>query len=166
MSVREVRARQNFGGNGRPSITVPSRPPDPNAEPRGALGRWTRKDDDAKKRGIRRENETAKVVAEHGYDIEQNPDFEGARNPDYRIEGSIFDNYAPGPGTDVRNIFRVAERKVRKGQTRRVSINLDDSDVTPDQIVDQFSRWPIHDLEEVIAVKGGRIYQIFPKSAS
>jgi filamentous hemagglutinin len=103
------------------------------------------------------------VLAEHGYDIEQNPCFAGGRNPDYRIEGSIFDNYAPDSGTDIRNIFRVTERKVRKKQTRRVSINLADSSVAPDQLVEQFSMWRIQDLEEVIAIKDGKVYQIFPK---
>ena len=104
------------------------------------------------------------VIAQYGYDIEQNPKFPGTQNPDYRIEGKIFDNFSPELGTPVRNIFDVVSRKVKKGQARRVSINLHDSNVTLHQLKEQFEAWSIENLEEVIAITDGKVHQIFPKS--
>ena len=50
------------------------------------------------------------------YDIEQNPTVPGDKNPDYRIEGQIFDNYAPSSG-NARNIAtNISDDKVTSGQ--------------------------------------------------
>jgi hypothetical protein len=62
----------------------------------------------------------------------------------------------------VRNIWSVVEGKVAVGQTRRVSLNLDDSDVSVDQLRKQFARWPVRELEEVIGIRNGKISRIFP----
>jgi Contact-dependent growth inhibition CdiA C-terminal domain len=102
------------------------------------------------------------VYAEHGFDVEQNPSFPGVKDPDFRIEGKIFDSFAPARGKSVRNIWSVTRGKVADEQTRRVSLNLDDSDVSIDQLREQFGRWRIHDLEEVIAVRDRKLFSIFP----
>jgi hypothetical protein len=48
------------------------------------------------KRGIMRENESADRLADAGYRVEQNPLVPGSKkHPDYRIEGELFDCYAP-----------------------------------------------------------------------
>jgi hypothetical protein len=141
---------------------VPSRPPDPDARPRGSPATWKPTDNAETERGRSRENESARVYAEHGFDVEQNPRFVGAKDPDFRIEGRIFDSFAPSKGKSVRNIWSVTRGKVADGQTRRVSLNLDDSDVPISQLKEQFSKWPIQDLEEVMGVRDHKVYRIFP----
>ena len=75
-----------------------------------------------------RENEAADTIAKNGYDIEQNPKVEGTtRDPDYRIESEIFDCYSPAGQTSTRNIAStISEKVIKKGQTKRVVLNLDD----------------------------------------
>jgi hypothetical protein len=74
-----------------------------------------------------------------------------------------FSTALPQPEAKAsENIWSVARGKVADEQTRRVSLNLDDSDVSIDQLKEQFGRWHIQDLEEVIAVRDRKIYRIFP----
>ena len=54
--------------------------------------------DSETKRGLGRENESADLLADAGYNVHQNPKVTGDKNPDYLIEGRIFDNYAPISG--------------------------------------------------------------------
>lgn len=46
-------------------------------------------------RSLNRENESAKILSKSGFNVEQNPTVFGDKKPDYRINGEIFDNYAP-----------------------------------------------------------------------
>jgi|GEM_PF-3776583 len=75
-------------------------------------------------RGRTRENEAAQTLAKNGYDVEQRPKVPGGKEPDYRIEGEIFDCYSPEYGKPVRGIGSVIERKVQKGQADRIVLNL------------------------------------------
>lgn len=62
----------------------------------------TDKMDEATRRSLIRENEAAETIAKNGYNIEQDPVIEGTtRNPDYLIEGEIFDCYSPAENTKV-----------------------------------------------------------------
>lgn len=160
--AEEEAERRKFGGGGRPDITIPSQQPDPVAKPMGRPERWSASDDEATVRGRRRENEAAVVLAQHGYAVLQNPLFAAVKNPDFQIEGKIFDNFSPDRQTSVRNIWSTARRKVRTGQTRRVIINLEDSMVDLGKLRKQFSDWHILNLEEVIAVRDREVHQIFP----
>ena len=66
----------------------------------------------ANTRGLMRENESADILVKNGYDVEQNPDVQGTnKNPDYRVNGEIYDNYAPETGS-VRNIDSNIEEKI------------------------------------------------------
>ena len=142
--------------------TRPSRSPDPNASPRGRPTSPRPGDDRATVDGLARENESARTLARAGYDVEQNPQVPGTKNPDYRIEGKIFDNYAPR-GDRARNIAsNIDEEKVATGQADRIVLNLDDSNVTLSAMRDQLTRWPIKGLKEVIAIRNGVITHIFP----
>ncbi len=104
------------------------------------------------------------MLAKAGFDTEQNPAFAGEKNPDFRIEGRIFDNFAPSFNKTVRNIWSVVEDKVEAEQTRRVILNLDDSNISVQHLRQQFSSWRIEHLEEVIAVRENKIYRIFPEA--
>lgn len=111
-----------------------------------------RNDDEATQRSIRRENESAGILAENGYDVVQNPVMAGPKKPDYLINGQIYDHYAPS--TDVpRNIWSEVQGKVQKGQTNNIVISLRDSDVREEALRRQFDEWPIEGLREVIVIR-------------
>ncbi len=111
---------------------------------------------------LQRENESATTLARQGYDIEQTPTVPGAKNPDYRIEGQVFDNYAP-TSDNARNITDTIERKVVNGQTDRVVLNLTDNPVDLDAMRAQLRDWPIEGLNEVIVIdKQGNVLPFYP----
>lgn len=76
--------------------------------------------------GFTRENESAQILAQNGYRVDQNPrDHHAISNPDYEIEGRPFDSYAPGANKSARGIWSyLKEDKVDKLQTSRVVLNL------------------------------------------
>lgn len=91
----------------------PSNPYNIDAKPSGIVTKIRNKMDKATRRSLTRENETAEILAKNGYVIEQNPAIEGTtRNPDYLIEGVVFDCYSPAEKTKVRNVASVIEEKV------------------------------------------------------
>jgi hypothetical protein len=157
-------------GSGRPSVlalptrtpaqmgdaTRPSRPPDPDARPRGRPARIEPKSDAATVRGRTRENEAAALLARLGYDVEQSPAVPGAKNPDYLIEGRVFDAYAP-QADRPRNIWSEVQKKVLKGQADRILIVLEDSSVTMGALTRQFGEYAIPGLNEVLALRDGTV---------
>lgn len=96
--------------------------------------------------------------------IEQNPVVEGTtRNPDYRIEGEIFDCYSPAKNTKARNIASTIEEKViKKGQTKRVVLNLNDWSGDVVALVKYLNDYPIEGLEQVLVVKDWDVISIYP----
>ncbi|WP_433197392.1 hypothetical protein ACQP1G_00900 [Nocardia sp. CA-107356] len=143
--------------------TKPSGTHDPNATPGGRRTPIDPNDKDpANIRALTRENESADTLAKGGYKVEQNPSVPGNKNPDYKIEGQIFDNYAPTTG-NARNIASTIEGKVTSGQADRIVLNLSDSSVDLTTLKSQLRDWPIQGLKEVIVVdKGGNIVPFFP----
>lgn len=142
----------------------PSNPYNIDAKPSGTVTKITDKMDKATRRSLTRENETAEILAKNGYVIEQNPAIEGTtRNPDYLIEGVVFDCYSPAENTKVRNVASVIEEKVmQKGQAERVVLNLDDWNGNVDELVRQLNGYPIEGLKEVIIVYNGTVRSIYP----
>jgi hypothetical protein len=109
-----------------------------------------------------RENQAADILAEKGYNVEQNPGtLPNGKNPDYKIEGEYFDCLSP-ESKNIDQIRKGMSRKVKSGQADRIVLNLDDSPFGPNDITDVLSRKPIENLQEVIGIKEGRIIQIFP----
>lgn len=96
--------------------------------------------------------------------IKQNPKVKDiTRNPDYRIEGEIFDCYAPAGNTKVRNVANTIEEKVvKKGQANRVVLNLDDWLGDIELLKKQLIDYPIEGLEEVLVIKDGNVVSIYP----
>lgn len=143
------------------TLTYPSGPPNPAAKPRGRPQRSYPKDDDETARSVMRENESSQVLARQGYDVEQRPRVPGNRNPDYLIEGRVFDNVAPKTSR-AWSIWRRVERKVVKERpTSRVVINLNDSRVKLQELRQAFED-PIPGLEEVLIVRRGDVLRLFP----
>jgi hypothetical protein len=115
------------------------------------------------KRGIMRENESARILAENGYHVEQNPlRRSNGKEPDYKINGEYADCMAPST-SNARNIaWRIKKEKVDRGQADRIILNLDDSAVTIEAMKKQILDWPIPDLKQVIAIKDGKVILLFP----
>ena len=87
--------------------------------------------------------------------------------PDFRIEGRIFDNYAPKT-SNPRNIWTVInDTKVNPAaksmQADRIVLNLRDSGVDLSALLRQFRDWPMPNLREVLVVtREGTIISLWP----
>jgi len=104
-----------------------------------------------------------------GYDVEHQPTVlptdrgvDLHKKPDYRIEGSIFDCYAPRPTTSVENVYLKVQEKVAARQAPRIVVNLDDSPLTTSALHQYFATYPIPGLDEVVVLRGQTVQQIFP----
>ncbi|MGX9276210.1 hemagglutinin repeat-containing protein [Pantoea ananatis] len=102
-------------------------------------------------RSLQRENEGATILSQNGYHVEQNPVTPGVKNPDYKINGEVFDNIAPKTNS-VRNIYDRALEKVNSGQTNNVVINLADTKASVSDLQKQFNDWPINGLDKIIVI--------------
>ena len=111
-----------------------------------------RNDDDATQRGIRRENESAQVLAANGYNVLQNPVMAGPKKPDYLINGEVYDHYAPSTD-NVRNIWKTVKEKVGDDQAPNIVIGLQDSGANEQALRRQFADWPIDGLVDVLIVR-------------
>lgn len=157
----------------QPWEVAPSMQPDAARKALGTAETIRSGADERMKRGITRQNEAAQVLAKVGYDVEQqpqitdidrmsNPWFKGTRKPDYKVEGEIFDGYAPDANTTAKNIRDYVEDKVEERQTRRIVLNLDDSKVTLEELAKAIKHQPVLDLEQILVVKNGQITKFFP----
>jgi hypothetical protein len=125
-------------------------------------------------RGIKRQNKAAEVLAKNGYRVEYQPKVETftermrypwldpKKKPDFKIEGEIFDAYSPNKNTDITNVLKAVEKKTIDGQARRILLNLDDSNLTPAEIIRELRVNKIEFLDEIITVKNGKITKIYP----
>lgn len=144
--------------------TKPTLPPDPNRVPDGSPQRPKKKDDPEKIRSLDRQNESAKTLAENGYQVKQLPEskIQGKKNPDFEIEGRTFDNYAPRETADASRIRSTFRDKMKDGQADRFVLNLDDSKVTVEEMKKHLEQYPLAGLKEIIIVKGGKAIPFFP----
>lgn len=109
-------------------------------------------DDDATRRAIQRENESAQILVGRGFDVVQNPVVAGAKRPDYLINGEIYDHYAPSTD-NVRRIWERVQEKVESGQASNIVIGLQDSGADEAALRRQFADWPIDGLGRVLIVR-------------
>lgn len=131
-------------------------------------------------RSIKRENSAAVIIAAKGYQVEQNPTPDAvalARHssgdigrpdsrPDYLVEGRVFDCISPASDTSLRAVWSGVRKKVRKEQTQRVVVNLQDWHGDMAALHKQFDDWPIDRLKEVKAITpNGEIVQLVPGTA-
>ncbi|MFJ2605657.1 putative T7SS-secreted protein [Streptomyces sp. NPDC087425] len=143
--------------------TKPSGEPDLDAQPRGKPESLSKNDDAETVRAKGREVHSAETLSKQGYDVEQSPGtMPNGTKPDFRIEGQIFDNYAPTSGSP-RSIWTAVEKKVDKGQTERVVLNLGDSNADLGALRQQFHNWPKEGLKEVLVIdREGNIVHLYP----
>jgi uncharacterized protein YukE len=156
-AVKKLLSRLRGRGNG---VTNPSGKPDPGRKPHGKRteARPNKKQD----RALRRENESADALAQQGYDVEQNPPPKpNGKEPDYRIEGEYFDNYAPETN-NLDNMRTKLSKKVADDQAARLVLNLDDTSRSAAEVADMLRRKPIAGLEQMLVVKDGKVSTLFP----
>ncbi len=80
--------------------------------------------------------------------MEQKPIIEGLKDPDYRIDGEVFDNYAPK--TDrLRNIRGVIKEKIENNQARNIILNLHDTSATVMEIDNYLLLYPVDGLDKL-----------------
>ncbi|WP_241301894.1 hypothetical protein [Burkholderia stabilis] len=110
-----------------------------------------------------RENQNAVTLKNKEYDVVQNSEVSGPKNPDYINNGQVFDNYAPATG-NVGNIATAISNKVSSGQANNIVVNLADSSASPAAIEAQLNSYPIPGLGKVIVIDNlGNIVSIRPK---
>lgn len=159
---RDDPAGDDTGTGEAGSRTEPSGQADPDAVPGGRPATIYPKDNPETERSLRRENESAITLARNGYNIEQRPSVPGPKEPDYLIEGRIFDNYAPRTG-NARNIAFEIKKKIVKQQAHRIVLNLADSPVDLGTLTAQLHDWPIAGLKEIIVIDGqGNVRHFYP----
>ncbi|MCH5674224.1 putative T7SS-secreted protein [Streptomyces gilvus] len=142
--------------------TKPSGEPDPTAQPRGRPESLSKNDDAETIRAKGRERHSADTLARQGYDVEQTPGTINGKNPDFRVEGKVFDNYAP-TAKNPRSIWTAVQKKVDAGQTDRVVLNLGDSDADLGALRSQFQSWPMNGLKEVMVIdREGNVVHLYP----
>ncbi len=124
-------------------------------------------------RGLTRQNEAAETLAKNGYRVEQkpqitntdrmsNPWLKAEKKPDFKIEGEIFDAYAPSRNKSVENIRSEIEEKILEGQTRRIVLNMDDSSISLSDLQNKMWNKPIAELEQILVVRNGKVTIFFP----
>ncbi|AIQ60714.1 hypothetical protein PBOR_30110 [Paenibacillus borealis] len=124
--------------------------------------------------GVKKENETADVFADRGYDIEMLDEVNGGNgrgiketsNPDFLIEGKVFDCYAPTIDANVDNILRNIRTKT-KSQAERIVLNLDGftsakiTEITEGVLRKANPNGDLKNLQEILIVVDGKITRIF-----
>ena len=152
--------------------TLPSMPPDSARIAGGKSTPINPKQDAQTTRSYQRENESAQILAKAGFKVEQNPSITAQdridnawlsdrANPDYKIEGKIFDCLSPSSNRAFNFRDKIVE-KVNGGQTRRIVLNIEDSAVSQEELKQVLLDNPIKDLEEVLVIKGGHITYFYP----
>ncbi|WP_339310603.1 hypothetical protein [Paenibacillus sp. FSL M7-0896] len=152
-------------GAGKVKLTEPSLPA--GGKPKG---NYTKGDS----HGLKKEHETADNFAEQGYDIEILDEVNGGNgygvkessNPDYLIEGEVFDCYAPTMDTNVDNILRNIRTKT-KSQAERIVLNLDGftsekiTEITGKIIRKANPNGDLKNLQELLIIVDGKITRIY-----
>lgn len=113
-------------------------------------------------RALTLENDSADILIRNGYDVEQNPSIPGPKNPDYRIDGELYDLKSPTTGR-VRNIASTLEDALAAGQADRFVVNLSGSSATASQLRAQLAEYPIPGLQHVLVITdSGAVVSVWP----
>lgn len=123
------------------------------------------------KTSTRNENPMADRLASAGYRVIQNPrippeqmierglDFE--KNPDYIVEGRVFDLYTPFTET-AKQVYLGITVKINDKQTDRVVVDLRHTQTTRAELEAELKAYPIEGLKEVITVTEYGFGHAFP----
>ncbi len=153
-------------GRSGPDDSVTVATGEPGGTPTGGPTRINPKQDATVRRSLALENSGAVTLADNGYRVQQNPtadEVAAARqntgdvgrpssDPDYLIEGRVFDCYSPSENKSVRGVWSETEDKILKEQTQRVVVNLEGWAGDMSALRRQFNDWPIANVKEVKAI--------------
>ncbi|QLE57419.1 hypothetical protein [Nostoc sp. TCL26-01] len=154
------RPHRNHQDTTKPSRTAASK--QPGSKPRGTKSEINPQSNRETQRSIKRENESADILADKGYDVEQNPaPLPNGKKPDYKIEGETFDAYSPS-SSNMETIRKNISQKIKEGQAERIILNLEDSNVKVNELESLLNRKPIDGLKEIIVIKDGLVIPLFP----
>lgn len=182
-AVAEVAKSGRVNDGGAPRATqdlITHKTGTPGGAPDGRPTRIHAAEPEDGRRSIERENSAAAIIAAKGYHIEQNPTPNAVAlarqasgdigrpdsRPDYLVEGRVFDCISPARDTSLRAVWSGVRKKIRKQQTQRVVVNLQDWHGDMAALHRQFDDWPIDRLKEVKAITpDGEIVQLVPGTA-
>ncbi|MDQ6419790.1 hypothetical protein RB620_10140 [Paenibacillus sp. LHD-117] len=125
-------------------------------------------------RGYIKQNESADLFANEGYDIEMIDELpngngygiEPQSNPDFIIEGNVFDHYAPLSTKSANGIATEIAKKT-KTQAERIVLNLDDftaeqvKEVTEKILGKANPNGDLKHLQELFVVRDGEINLLY-----
>ena len=115
----------------------------------------------ALRRSLTLENKTAKDLVKAGIDVEQNPKVPGRKNPDYMIEGVVWDCYAP----IVSHFDGIRDgilKKINAQQAFHIVVNMTDSPHGIKKLVKRLEKNPVPGLKGLMIVdKYGNVKQVF-----
>jgi hypothetical protein len=124
------------------------------------------------KTSVRNENSMADQLAREGYRVIQNPrippeqmteqGLDSEKNPDFIIEGRVFDLYTPIV-TTASQVYLGIAKKINDGQTDRVVVDLRHTQTTRAELEAELKTYPIEGLKEVITVTEYGVGHAFPK---
>jgi len=105
-------------------------------------------------RAFARQNESAQALANNGLNVQQlvETGVPGG-NPDLMINGALADVYAP-TSTSAISVVKTIGYKVQQ-QAPNIVINLNDSVLTPTQIINQLVSNPVSGLNSIYFIKNG-----------
>ena len=127
-----------------------------------------------KDRGWTKQNESANIFAKEGYHIKMLDEIDGGNgygikegsNPDFLIEGKVFDHYAPINTKSANGIAEEIKRKT-KDQADRVILNLDGftdakvAEVSQKILGKTNPNGDLRRLQELFIIKDGKIDLLF-----
>lgn len=123
--------------------------------------------------GLKRQDEAADLLASEGYDITMLEEIDGGNgygiaegsNPDFLIEGEVFDCYTPLENTPFKNIKNTLGKKL-KTQAEKMVLNLDEYpieaiDDLKSFLLSQTENGDLKRLQELIVIRDGKIITWF-----
>lgn len=154
-------------------LVRPSTRPDPTAQPAGTPTAINPRETTENRDALDRENTSASIMARRGFNVTQNPTepqrgdprLDAEKNPDYVVEGEVFDHYAPTTPR-WRNIRIAMMAKIKSGQTRRIALCLDGTPITAEQVIENITKTEIVGLEQLLITKGGKVIGAWPAAWS
>jgi hypothetical protein len=114
------------------------------------------------KEGIRLENEAADALANRGFKVHQLADGElspaemrmrgltPGKNPDFLIEGKVYDAYSPEGGLSA--VYSGIKDKVASGQSTNIVLNLGRTSASRAEIENYLRQNPVANVEEVLII--------------
>jgi hypothetical protein len=167
--------------NVKPSRTQPSLQPDATRKPNGVPEKGPKDPQNPAQirqlEDIKLQNESAEVLSRAGYNVEfrhnspitlsevkSNPKLKEGKQPDYNIEGRVFDHLVAREGTSARNIITrsIQRDKIEAGQATRFVLNLEKSGISFEELRTQLTQYPVENLEEILVIKNGQVIPFFP----